>query len=344
MSCSECDVLERFPCHPKHTNYKYFRGKVSILDFNKDCKKCEYMKSFGHFINQEYNDYALERCCDVDKKDEKQPEAILVNKSNKNDKIGIEVKSIPRLLEKDIKKDNKERQKENRFIHLLDNIGENIDERLQSKFKDIGINLKLEEVRALNKRLLLDISCKENKKIPIYKQFSLNKNKQEEEKFIDEIIDCIAEFMFNNVKKVFEGKETDLYGEFEDDDFVFRIGKSHRSEDFVVIWHENNNTSVYSNFIPNKFAINEYLEKYYNDCKKKFSSYMDKNYKRILLIINNNRYWKDEMVKIIKEYGKPDYIDEIWCAFYEFDDVWNDEVEDFDVEELIGIRYIKVEY
>lgn len=67
MNHSDCNTLLLFPCHPLNKDYEYYKGNIQILQGNKDCVKCEYMNSYGEFINKEYNDYALEICCDVEK-------------------------------------------------------------------------------------------------------------------------------------------------------------------------------------------------------------------------------------------------------------------------------------
>lgn len=226
----------------------------------------------------------------------------------------------------------------------MDVIGGKINEKLTEKLKSDGIYLKQGGAEHFNKGLLLEIHCKDKKNKKIYKQFLQNKNKKQEKLFLDYISENSAKFVRINIKNVIHKKATNLYLEFENEEFLFRVGKSHRSKDFMVTWYENENNSILSDFIPDKLIVNQYLERYFKQCEEKFLEYMSEDYKRILIIINENRYWEKDMINIIKRKDKLEYIDEIWCAFYEFEDAWNEQLEDFDGENFVGIKYIKIEY
>lgn len=69
---------------------------------------------------------------------------------------------------------------------------------------------------------------------------------------------------------------------------------------------------------------------------------MGSEYKRILLIINENRYSEDKLIETIQGLEKPGFIDGIWCAFYEYEEIWNEKLEDFDGERKIDIEYLKL--
>ena len=340
------EILRLFPCHPLNENNKYYKGKINVCDREENCCKCEYIYSYGDFIRKYYSNYALEVCCDVDKEffrdytnnNPKRPEAILVNKENENEKIVIEAKTIFQALGNTIKTDDRKRALQQNFLNKLDSLPEKINEKLEKKLKKDGIELKPGGAAELNKGLLLQIICKKKGEKQLIELFQEITKKEKE--FLEEIASCSAEFMRRNVKKVIEKEPLDEYLEFYDDNFLFRIGKSYKSERFATEWFDNG--SINSVFKPNREFIQAKLKKYFSDCKEKFSEY--NKYKKILLLINNNRYVKDKIINVIKEVGKPDYIDEIWCGFYEYEDIWNEKLDDFDGEKIVGINYEKINY
>ncbi|WP_181005367.1 hypothetical protein [Clostridium sp. 3-3] len=52
---------------------------------------------------------------------------------------------------------------------------------------------------------------------------------------------------------------------------------------------------------------------------------------------------KDKIVELIKNCNKPDCIDEIWCVFYEYEDIWNEKLEYYYRERIVGEDYIKID-
>ncbi|POO87533.1 hypothetical protein [Clostridium sp. 3-3] len=285
------EYLKAFPCHPLNKDGKYYKGKINICDGDKNCNKCEYMHSYGEFICKHYNNYALEVCCDVDKKffgdytdnNPKRPEALLVNRKNENEKIAIEAKTIYQALGNNIKMDNRKRALQNNFLYKLDSLPEKINQQLEKKLKEDGIGLKPGGAEEFNKGLLLQIKCKKRGDKQLIELFQEVVKKEKE--FLEEIASCSAEFMRGNIKKVIEKKPLDDYLEFYDDNFLFRIGKSYKSERFATEWFDNG--IIASVFEPNKKLIQAKLEKYFRDCEEKFLQYDE--YKRILLLINDNR-------------------------------------------------------
>ncbi|QFG00795.1 hypothetical protein PB01_19445 [Psychrobacillus glaciei] len=138
-----------FPCNEMDKDNKYYKGKSNI--YNNDCfRRCEYTKGISDFTFKKYNDYTLEKCCDVDSKFEKkanpEPEAILINRVNSEEKIVIEVKSLHTLYYESIKKDNKERKRMYYFIEsFLNGIGELVVEKVLKTLEELRIEITPEQ-------------------------------------------------------------------------------------------------------------------------------------------------------------------------------------------------------
>ena len=70
---------------------------------------------------------------------------------------------------------------------------------------------------------------------------------------------------------------------------------------------------------------------------------MTSKYKRILLLNNENYYSKDKVLNIIRKFRKPQFIDEIWCGFYMFEESWDYKLEEF-TDQVVGIEYLQMMY
>lgn len=211
------------PCHKENENNKYYNGNTSILHNNKRCRNCEFVKSLCYFMFKEFNDYALEKCCDVDYPNNNQPEAILVNKNNPLDKIVIEVKSIHELFNKNIKKDENERNKIHHFHGVIDKIGKKTFEILNSKLDKLNIPVIPEFENLFLDGLLLQIYVdSEYKEIngykyresrPIHKEFLTYKH-QKENKLINDIAENVVNYIMCNIKSCIKSLKFIPYREF----------------------------------------------------------------------------------------------------------------------------------
>lgn len=343
--CS-CNML---PCHRDNTNSKYYKGKKNIL--NNKCKKCEFVNSLAYFMLKNYSGYALEKCCDVESSEGKEPEAVFINRDNIKDKIAIEVKSFHQIFNADIIKDDKERSRQKRFTEkILNDIGNNVYIKVDKILKESNIVLIPELSDLFLYGLLLTVyrdtvyeekhGIKHAISKPIADEFLSYRGKKEQ-KLIEEITEQVVKYIVDNIFVCFKGetKKYRRYHEFKIDNLNFQIGKSKRDSKFSIAYRERGGTS---NFYPPREAFDNRINEYFKDCKDKFSGYMISEYKRVLLITNESNYFKDNIVEKLKKFEKPKHIDEVWCSFYVCEEIWNDELEDFYGERIVDIDYVKV--
>lgn len=341
-----CNML---PCHKDNTDNKYYKGKKNIL--NNKCKKCEFVNSLAYFMLKNYSGYALEKCCDVESSVDNEPEAVFINRDNAKDKIAIEVKSFHQIFDADIKKDDKEKSRRKYFTdRILDGIGNSVFIKVDKILKESNIVLTPELSDLFLYGLLLTVyrdtvyeekdGLKYSISKPIAEEFLSYRGKKEQ-KLIEDITEQVVAYIVYNILVCLNGdiKKYRSCHEFKIDNLNFAIGKSKRDSQFSIEYMERGGTS---NFYPPREAFANRINKYFKECKDKFSGYMISEYKRVLLITNESDYFKDKIVEQLKKFEKPKHIDEVWCSFYVCEDIWNDELEDFDGERIVDIDYVKV--
>ncbi|MFZ2537322.1 MAG: hypothetical protein WAX04_00255 [Oscillospiraceae bacterium] len=344
------NLNQLLPCHINNEDNKYYKGTKNI--HNNSCQKCEFAKSLAYFMLINYDKYALEKCCDVESSTDNQPEAIFVNRNVSDDKIAIEVKSLHQLYNANIKKDDKERRRINHFTDkILDEIGKRVYGKVDEFLTENNIVLTSEFVNLFLYGLLLKIYRdtdyeEENgqyftipKSVP--NEFLSYKGKKEAE-LINTITVHVFEYIIYNIIVCLKGdvKKYRSNLEFKIDKLNFIIGKSNVDSLFSIQYIERG--SIYNGLYPPIEAFGTRMNEYYEECKNKFSEYMTSEYRRVLLITNENRYIKDKIIEQVKVIQKPKYIDDVWCCFYVYEEIWNDQLEDFDGEKIVDIEYIKV--
>lgn len=339
------------PCHKDNADNIHYKGKKNIL--NNRCKKCEFLKSLTLFITRNYNEFALEMCCDVESSKDNEPEAILVNRTQLENKIAIEVKSFHQIFDANIKKDDREKSRRKHFTDkILDGIGNRVFCEVDKVLCERNISLTPEVSDLFLYGLLLSVyrdtvyEEKEGRRYivskPIAEEFLSYKGKKEQD-FINSVADQVVGYIVHNileclVKRNVKGYRS--YHKFKIDNLNFTIGRSKKDSQFSIEYIER--AGISKDFYPPREAFQNRINNYFKECGDKFSKYMEPTYKRILLITNESNYSKDIIIEQLKELNKPDYIDEVWCSFYVSEEIWNDDLEDFDGERIIDLEYVRV--
>ena len=341
-------ICHLLPCHKDNIDNIHFKGMKNIV--NNRCKKCEFLKSLALFITKNYNGFALEICCDVESSKDNEPEAIFVNRAQPKNKIAIEVKSFHQIFDANIKKDDKEKSRRKYFTdRILDGIGNRVFCEVDRILDENNITLTPELSDLFLYGLLLSVyrdtayEEKEGLKYiiskPIAEEFLSYKGREEQE-LIDSITEQVVTYIIYNIFECLVKRNIKGYRnchEFKIDNLNFTIGKSKIDSLFSIQYMERGDV-----FYPPKEAFRNRIYNYFDECRDKFLGYMTSDYKRILLITNESNYFKDKIIEHLREFDKPNHIDEVWCSFYLYEEIWNDKLEDFDGERITDIEYVKV--
>jgi hypothetical protein len=305
-------------------------------------------------MNRHYKDFRLERCCDVEMKNsnQPQPEAIFVNKSNPNEKIVIEAKSQHQMFAIDLEKDKKETRRRKGFEkRIINNIAINTYAKANEILEKLNIVLPPELESIFLHGYVLSISrIPENEEF-MGKRFAILRSVVEEilsykgeseKRLVNAIVEKNVQHLVKNIVDCgLNGADRfSFYHEYVIDKLSFMLQKADIDRDFYVQYIEYP-SDVGDYFIPTKEAVEARMNKRFEGCKLKFSDYMSSEYKRILLIENENYYFKSNMLEILLNIQVPGYIDELWSSFYIIEEVWNEKVEDFE-DKIVGSEYIKV--
>ncbi|KIL38672.1 hypothetical protein SD70_24790 [Gordoniibacillus kamchatkensis] len=339
------------PCLKGNEDHIFYKGDTSLL--KNMCKKCEYFTSLRVFMNKHYKDFRLERCCEVEIKNRgKQPEAIFVNKSNPNEKIVIEAKSQHRMFATDIKKDEKETSRRKRFEKkIINDIAKNTFAKANELLEKLNIVLPTDLESIFLRGYVLSISrIPENVEF-LGKRFGVRRSVVEEilsykgereKRLVDAIVEKNVQCLVKNIIDCgLNGADRfSFYHEYTIDKLSFMLQKADIDSDFYVQYIEYP-SGVRDYFIPKKEAIEVRMNEHFEDCKLKFSDYTTSEYKRILLIENENHYWKSNMLEILQKIQVPEHIDELWSSFYIIEEVWNERKEEYE-DKPVGIEYIKI--
>lgn len=334
------------PCLDE-TKLKYYEGKVNYK--NNKCSKCEYLSSYGYFIDKIYQEYALVKCCDIESKFDKQtspqPEALLINTKNGKEKIVIEAKSLPVIYGKNKNEDDKQRAKMNRFIDMyLNKIGIEVYEKtIEAMESHILFKNFLEIEKLIFKKLLLLIQVKKssdsNSSLGRVAEEFLSFPKSKESDLRTQIVNHCTGFIVNNLNNIFNNKSILEKIEFNIADIHFTFGYGRYESMFTIEYFENGTTKTLY-YPPTQMVAK--IQHYYDVCEKKFKQYIEPDCKRILLLTNDNSYGEEAIIDEIRKIKKPDFIDEIWIAFKRYEEVWDESREDFFNGDLIDYEYIKI--
>ncbi|RIX60047.1 hypothetical protein D3P08_00175 [Paenibacillus nanensis] len=339
------------PCLEGNGDHIFYKGNTSLV--KNMCKKCEYFTSLRFFMNEHYKDFRLERCCEVEIKNRgKQPEAIFVNKSNPNEKIAIEAKSQQQMFATDIKKDIKETSRRKRFEKkIIHGIAKNTFAEASGLLEKLNVVLPPDLESIFLRGYVLSISrIPENVEI-MGKRFGVSRSVVEEilsykgereKRLVDAIVEKNVQHLVKNILDCgLNGADRfSFYHEYTIDKLSFMLYKADIESDFHVRYIEYpSGTRDY--FIPKKEAIEVRMNEHFEDCELKFSDYMSGEYKRILLIENENHYFKSNMQEILQNIQIPGHIDELWSSFYVIDEVWNEKIEELE-DQITGVEYIKI--
>lgn len=348
------ELEQLLPCLENHKHHNFYKGETNLFK-NKCGEKCEYINVMKNFMEEFYPDFRLVKCCDIGKRSanqsEAQPEAVFVNAHDSSKKIAIEVKMQPAMYIKDIKKDDKELRRrkafENRIVkgvfiatqEKVIDLLRKLDIELSSEFKKFflhGYELFITRIPDNKEMNGMKIGIHR----PTIEEILTYKN-HKESKLISLISEENAKYIVRNIIGVLhEGFKGFNYSyEYTIDKLKFSIIKK-LDFNFSVRYRESLD-GVKNTFHPDKEAIEARMEKRFKECEAKFSDYMGKEYKRILIIENKNYYSKSRMITIMKEIKVPEYIDELWSSFYVIEETWDEYEEDL-VERILGSEFLKI--
>lgn len=339
------------PCLEGNDDHSFYKGDTSLL--KNMCKKCEYFSPLRFFMNKHYKDFRLERCCEVEMKNRgKQPEAIFVNITNPNEKIVIEVKSQLQMYDIKIAKDDNERKRRMRFEKkIINDIAKNTFAKANELLDKLNIVLPPDLESIFLRGYVLSISRVPGNVEFMGNRFGVRRSVVEEilsykydreKRLIDAIVEKNVQHLVKNIIDCgLNGADRFSFNhEYTIDKLTFKLQKADIDSDFFVQYIEYP-SGVRDYFIPSKEAIEARINEHFEDCELKFSDYMSSEYKRILLIENENRYFKSNMLEILQNIQVPGHIDELWSSFYIIEEVWNEKIEELE-DQITGVEYIKI--
>lgn len=335
-------ILQLLPCLPQCKDHVFFIGTKNLID--NHCNKCEYLNNLLPFMEQHYPSYSLLKCCDIEEREKSQPEAIFINKKDQNRKIAIEVKSLHQVRANNKKDDDFIRKRENRFEkNFVNNICENAIKNLEVTLKENNLYDQNEIIKLLFYGTMICFTCIQHnasKNVNIKEQI-IKLSKKAECELLQQLSKITKDYFSLKVKAFlqFDKDSINAVWKYDLDNFNIEvtIGKSSHDSFFSVQWFDGN---PYSEWYVNKNNLTRKIQEYFDECQEKFLEFND--YKTILLLKNESRYFKNGLIDDLHNISIPPYIDEFWCSFYEYEEIWNDKLEDFDGEEIVGIKYVKI--
>lgn len=334
-----------YPCMEDNKDHKFYQGKSK----NTRCSRCEFEDTLHDFIDHNFKEYVLLECCDIEYRDSSKPEAIFVNRNNSKEKIAIEVKRIFKVFDDNLKKDDKRQKAENSFKkYYLDKIGQQaiwaLQEILCIELNQINMNICM-----LNEFILQHTYITfgyDNINRCSFKELFLKMSSSEQEdsfiqfrigfkEFYTHLLDLL---LSPNSKSEFVCEkefilEHEIYNKIHKHSLNIHFSK-HENGPYIQ-WFDHN---PYSEWRPNTKALMQKMNKYFKSCENKFSSF---NCHRILLLKNESNYFSNYLIDNLRKFQKPAFIDEIWCSFYQYDDIYDKEGELIG-ESIKGIAYEKI--
>ncbi|MFD2610835.1 hypothetical protein [Paenibacillus gansuensis] len=282
-----------------------------------------------------------------------QPEAILINRYDNSSKIVIEVKDLVNIYYSNKKKDGREKSKR---VHYNEKFIERIAELV---YQVIDKLLEVEQItlteaisELIFKGLLVSVYRESEgfeingKKIRLrsssVRREVLSLSPMQEEELISDIVINVVSYLKHNIYACIEGKAKEFidYHEFRIGKLNFMVGKSYFDSRFTFQYKDEPSDYTYNT--PEIPQLESRVHEFYAHCIKKFSEYKSKEYKRVLLIINKNRYDKERIINMLKDIPPPECIDEVWLSYDIKEEVCKEKTEDFDREILVDIDYVKV--
>ncbi len=271
--------------------------------------KCEWILNVSNFIeylnHKENKEYKWTRCLDHGSSPKgKEPECELINNYDSNDKLVVEVKSIVELTDKE----------------------------KQEKFSFINFNKIMECMLSFDKHLLLKLNINPYS-LRICSEIKWGKNIKKRN----------IELVIENLKKAIDSSfsnslDNTLSEEFEVDGvkFVFGVLNEERAKEKGV----KTGLAIYgplrrmnlNDFIPEPNKYKKKIDEYINNTVEKFKGYDE--CRKILLLLNNSKYFGYELKKYLSEMKKPDIINEIWFGAND-----TEIIDGYMNEEVVGIKY-----
>ncbi|MGR6545492.1 hypothetical protein [Paenibacillus tundrae] len=313
MNYNEKDIREKikesgyaayFPCSRCHEDHdQWYEGLTNFDNCPDLFSGCEWISIGNRFINfvnnEESTNYKLSLCPDKEKKgnkiDSKKPDLLFNNSTSK--RFVVEVKELHELIPQ-------KNQDAKSFSELARNIG-------------VAILLDKPRLKALPYGLTMDVNVRWGK--------------NEKQKYTLEILKNMKRILANGFANSPEESEFFQVGGIN---FCFMI----LDEESAI---ENNVSDGEVKIIgpisfgttrdlkPSRERIQQYLDKVFKSCEKKFEFYIDSDYRRALLIVDESNYISQlvysELSKVKMSY---DQNFEIWFAsriYEEIDEYGNEE-------------------
>ncbi len=318
----------------------YFQGEYCYK--TKNCiknSKCEYLNGMWKFINDQYPDFNIVHCCDIERQDIAQPEALLLN--SKNESIALEMKCIPDNLMKTVKETIKQDKRTSHFWNrIIDDCAKQAYEklfiRIDDFYKKLGIkNEAIDELLQIIFRGITVKLCARTKEKNI-QQIFMDKKKERENKAI--LSDEMCEFSYKIFEDLLRKKAPILYLKIDKEEYSILLCLTHnRTVSFEIYNKENFTLSTITNI--NENGLHDYLLKFLNSCEKKFCNQI-KSGKNILLLDHNFISYRcmDIIDACIKKCEIPKCISEIWVCDKEIEYEYNKDGDE-DGEYIADISY-----
>lgn len=318
---------------------EYFQGDYNVK--TKKCfknNKCEFINGMWRFINDIYPEYNIVRCCDIERQDIPQPEALLSNSNN--ERIALEMKCIPNDLMDNIHETDKKSKKDFYFWEkIIDDCGKKAYKKLFELYRTLGFDTdSSDELLQIIFRGLLVKLCSKSKDKCI-QQIFMDKKQEKENKdiLIEEMCNfshqIFIDLMNKKIPKVFSKIDKEEYS------IILCLTKNN-TVSFEI--HDMNYITLSSVIDINEKGLCDYLNKYLISCEKKFSKLS--NMKKNILLLDHN-FVSNESLEIIEACLKkckiPKCISEIWVCDKIIESEYDEDGEEIG-EYIADIKYKKI--
>lgn len=337
MTCYEI-INKVLPCMQN-----YFQGDYSFK--TKECfknNKCEFLNGMWKFIYDIYPEYNIVRCCDIERQDIAQPEALLLNSNNEY--IALEMKCIPNNLMNTVQETEKRDKKDFHFWEkIIDDCGKQSYEKLYKKLFDLynsqGIDTdSLDELLQIIFDGLLVKLCSKSKDKCI-QQIFMDKKQEIKNKSI--LIEEMCNFSYQIFIDLVNGKTPNVLSKIDKDEYSIILCLTHNNTVSFEI-HDKNYTTLSSLIDINEKGLCDFLNKFLISCEKKFSNIS--NTKKNILILDHN-FISYKSLNIIESCLKkceiPKCISEIWVCDKLIESEYNEDGEEVG-DYIADINYKKL--
>lgn len=334
-------INEQLPCMQT-----YFKGNYNYKD--KKCfqkHKCEYLNGMMGFIDNEYPDYKIIHCCDIESHDGPQPEAILSNSDGEC--IALEMKCIPTQLSDTVKKTELSHNRENYFWKkIIDDCGKKAYEKLYYRihklYKGAGKEIEDELVHTLIQIIFMGLTVKlysktEEKSI---QQIFMDKKKEYLNKEI--LSDEMCNFSYKIFIDLLNDKEPTMFYKVDKDQYSILLFLT-RSNEVKFEVHDNKTFTLGKAVRINESGLKDFLDKFLAESERKFNNLSYPNISKNILLLDQNFVCEgvDVIDKCLKKCKKPKCALEIWVCDKVIESDYNDDGEEIG-EHIADIKYIKL--